>query len=269
MSLTRGATLGRSTDELDLAGTQTHTFWDIGNYRKVVRMIDDGAKLCFDLVKMTQERAEIEAKYSKNLHQWSKKWEDLVNKGPEYGATLQNGWKTLLHEASRQADIHDEVSKKVKELSKAVTKWQSFHYHKTLSGRWKESKTAEEGFHSAQKPWEKCLTKCNKTKKVYHHNSQDYEAVVTALEDVKINPVEIEQLQKLRERREKIDKERDKSKEKYQIYLTEIFHDKDRYIREMKAQFEKCQVFEKIRLEFFKDTLIRMKGMVDLSRDER
>lgn len=265
----RATTLGRSEEELDVITSQTQSFWDIGNYRKVVKTIDDGPKLCVDLAKMAQERSDIEAKYSKQLQSWSKKWEELIRKGPEYGGSLLNGWKSLLQEASRQSDVHEEVSKNIRDLSKSIAKWQSYHYHKTIAGRLKESKAAEEGFHSAQKPWEKLLSRCNKYKKSYHQISGELQTVNAALDDSCVHPIEMEQLVKLREKREKIEKERDKVEEKYQAALTAIFHDKDRYVAEMKAQFEKCQVFEKIRMEFFKETFIKIKDIVDLSKDER
>ena len=76
----------RSEEDLSLIVAKTDSFWDIGNYKRVVKRTDDGARLCSDFIKMVQERADIEAKYVKNLQHWSKKWEDLVSKGPEYGS---------------------------------------------------------------------------------------------------------------------------------------------------------------------------------------
>lgn len=263
----------RSTeDELDLSSpplpTSSSSFWELGNYKKAVKLVDDGAKLSSDLIKMAQERAEVEAKYSKNLQQWSKKWEELVNKGSEYG-TLQSGWRSLLNEASRQADIHAEMSNEIKDIIKSISKWQAFHYHKSLGGRWKESKTAEEGFQGAQKHWAKVLTRCNKSKKAYHQVSSELETVKNSLDDATVNPIEMETLAKLREKKDKIEKEKEKAREKYQSHLTEVFHDKDRYIRDMKSEYEKCLVIEKIRMEFFKESLTKLKEAVDLSKDER
>ena len=257
-------------DELDSlsASSSSTSFWELGSYKKLVKLVDDGAKLSTEMIKMAQERAELEAKYSKSLQQWSRKWEEFVNKGPEYG-TLQNGWRSLLQEASRQSDIHAEISNEIKEIIKSISKWQAFHYHKSLGGRWKESKTAEEGFNSAQKPWAKVLTRCNKAKKTYHQVSSDLETIKNTLDDAHVNPIEMETLLKLREKKEKIEKEKEKAQEKYQSCLTEIFHDKDRYVRDMKAEYEKCLVIEKIRMEFFKESLIKLKESVDLSKDER
>lgn len=38
-------------------------FWEINNYKKTVKRMDDGARLCEDFMKMVSERAEIESSY--------------------------------------------------------------------------------------------------------------------------------------------------------------------------------------------------------------
>lgn len=259
----------KSEEELDLIA-QTQSFWDIGNYRKVVRRIDDGAKLCSELVKMIQERADIESKYAKHLRQWSKKWDESVNKGPEYG-TLENGWKSLALEASRQADIHEEICKKVKDIAKKMAEWRAQHYHKAISGQWKEAKRADEGFNRAQKPWSKNLSRCNKAKKAYHNTSKELDSVTLLLSNAETNYTEttLEQIQKLREKKEKTEKEKEKNLEKYKDRLIDVVHYKNRYVEDMKREFDKCQEFEKARIEFFKEILMTMKTMIDMSKDER
>ena len=44
-----------------------NNFWLTNNYKKVVKKVDDGAKLCDDMAKMLQERAEIESLYGNKL----------------------------------------------------------------------------------------------------------------------------------------------------------------------------------------------------------
>ena len=95
--MSAASTLNRSEEDLLDVQARSDSFWDIGNYKKVVRRIDDGARLCSDLTKMAQERADIEAKYARHLQAWSKKWEDIVSKGPEYGS-LETGWKATFKE---------------------------------------------------------------------------------------------------------------------------------------------------------------------------
>ena len=58
---------------------------------------------------MLSERAELEMKYAKGLKQWSRKWEDAVNKSPEYG-TLENSVKALTVEANETAGKNSLIS---------------------------------------------------------------------------------------------------------------------------------------------------------------
>ena len=46
---------------------ETGSFWLEGNYKKIVKKVDDGAKLCDELSAMMAERAEIESLYAKKL----------------------------------------------------------------------------------------------------------------------------------------------------------------------------------------------------------
>lgn len=42
-------------------------FWDVNGYKRTVKRIEDGAKLCDDLLKLLAERAEIEGLYAAKL----------------------------------------------------------------------------------------------------------------------------------------------------------------------------------------------------------
>ena len=53
-------------------------FWDVNSYKRTVKRIDDGAKLCDDLLKLLAERAEIEGLYATKLEGKSNKRSDVV-----------------------------------------------------------------------------------------------------------------------------------------------------------------------------------------------
>ena len=73
--------------EEDFIAAMTGSFWDIGNYKHVVKQMDDGAKLCVVYLKMINEWAEIEAKYAK----WLQEWEEMIANNSEYVYWKQAG----------------------------------------------------------------------------------------------------------------------------------------------------------------------------------
>lgn len=54
-------------DKAILASGNGDNFWLVGNYKRVVKKIEDGAKLCEEISQMMSERAEIESLYAKKL----------------------------------------------------------------------------------------------------------------------------------------------------------------------------------------------------------
>ena len=259
----------KSEEDLLSIVPKSDCFWELGNYKSVVKRMEEGARLCTDFVKMAQERAEIEAKYVKNLQQWSKKWDDLVSKGSEYG-TILDGWKAALREATRLAEVHVDSHRKIQdELIESINSWRAEHYHRSIVN-FKEIKKAEDGFLKAQKPWATLLHKSSRARKAFHQAARELESQNIALQSSESNPdCSSEQLSKVRERRDKAQREVDKTLAKYKDRLGDLQHYQNRYIEDMKKEFEKCQDFERERIEFFKSALKELKTSVDLSHDER
>jgi len=70
-----------SGDDVLQAAT-SDSFWEVDGYRRTVKRCEDGSLQCSELMKMVQERADIERDYAKRLKMWAKKWNDCFDRGP-------------------------------------------------------------------------------------------------------------------------------------------------------------------------------------------
>ncbi|XP_071957253.1 protein kinase C and casein kinase substrate in neurons protein 1-like isoform X2 [Antedon mediterranea] len=246
------------------------SFWELGQYKRTVKRIDDGHRLCNDLVMMLNERSELEKKYAKSLRNWSKKWSDLIEKGPEYGTT-KSAWKAVLTESDRKCDLHLEIgSKLIQDVQQSIKAWQKENYHKKMMNGFKETIEADEAFRKAQKPWAKLYNRVQQTKKAYHvackqeHSAANLEK--NAAEDTNMSP---DQVKKLQDKVEKCRNECEKTKDKYTKALEDITGMNARYMEDMNMHFDKTQQFEQSRLDFFKETLLQLHQVLDLSQNQQ
>lgn len=121
------------------------SFWEPGNYKRTVKRSEDGFKLSNDLIALLTERAEMEKLYAKSLKTWSKKWSDLIEKGPEYG-TMEAAWKAVTDEADKRCDLHLSVKDKLAtDVVSSIKQWQKDSYHKTMMTL-KERKEFDDNF---------------------------------------------------------------------------------------------------------------------------
>lgn len=57
------------------------SFWEVDSFKLTVKRSEDGLQMCNEIMKLIQERADIEKEYAKRLKAWAKKWNDSFEKG--------------------------------------------------------------------------------------------------------------------------------------------------------------------------------------------
>ncbi|KFD51501.1 hypothetical protein M514_07551 [Trichuris suis] len=254
----------------DNVGASSESFWEIGQYKRAVKRVEDGVKLCSDLTLMMRERSEIEASYAKALHHWSKKWSDHIEKGAEYGSS-QVAWQSLTVEARSRADLHGHVRDRLNdEVCSVVKLWSKDTFHKNAFGVVKESKEVDDAFKKAQKTWVKLYTKVMRCRRDYFNASRLERTAINQEKNAKNNSdVSIEQTKKLSEKVVKCRDDRDKAEGAYKKALTDLNEHKARYQEDMIQVFKRCQEKEIKRLKFFKEMLQGVHACLDLSAETK
>lgn len=247
----------------------TDTFWEVGNYKRTVKRIDDGHRLCNDLMSCIQERAKIEKAYAQQLTEWSKRWRQLVDKGPQYG-TVERAWMAVMTEAEKVSELHQDIKNYlINEDFEKVKNWQKDSYHKQMMGGFKETKEAEEGFKKAQKPWAKKLKELEAAKKAYHMACKEEKLATTREANSKgETSVTTDQQKKLHEKVDKCKQDSQKAKEKYEKALDELSKCTPSYMENMEQVFDQCQQFEEKRLSFLREVLLDIKRHLNLTENQ-
>ncbi|KAM3877501.1 protein kinase C and casein kinase substrate in neurons protein 3 [Diretmus argenteus] len=242
------------------------SFWEPGNYKRTVKRIDDGHRLCNELLSCFQERAKIERSYAAQLSDWAKKWRGAVEKGPQYG-TLEKAWHAFMQAAERLSELHLELRERLAgEDSEKVRNWQKEAYHKQMIGGFRETKEADDGFRKAQKPWVRKLKEVESSKKSYHLTKKEERTAITRETHAKADPSKsLEEVQKYTTRVERCSQEAEKAKDRYEKALEDLNRCNPRYMEDMEQVFDLTQEAERKRLRFFKDVLLDIHTHLDLS----
>uniref|UniRef100_A0A8K9WU30 Protein kinase C and casein kinase substrate in neurons 2 n=1 Tax=Oncorhynchus mykiss TaxID=8022 RepID=A0A8K9WU30_ONCMY len=253
-----------------MVDVSSDSFWEVGNYKRAVRRVDDGSRLCNDLMNCLHERARIEKSYAQQLTEWSKRWRQLIEKGPQYG-TLERAWGALCTEAEKVSELHMEVKAVLMgEDCEKLKVWQRDYYHKQMIGGFKETKEADDGFRKAQKPWAKKLKEMETMKKAYHGACKEEKLATSRENNSKLeNNSNPEAQKKLQDKVEKCQQEMEKTKERYEKSLEELDKVTPQYIENMEQVFEQWQQFEDKRITFFKALLLEVKHHLDLSTNHK
>ncbi|GJQ83083.1 putative protein kinase C and casein kinase substrate [Trypoxylus dichotomus] len=243
------------------------SFWEPANYKRTTKRIEDGYKLCNDLMTLINERAEIEKNYGKSLKAWSKKWNDIIEKGPEYGTT-EAAWKGILVEADRRYDVHTRIRDNLtNDVITKIKQWQKDSYHKSMM-HIKERKDMEDSFKKAQKPWVKLLQKVDKAKSDYHTACKTEKSATNQERNATgDSSVSQDQVKKMADRVHKSKEEVQKNRDKYNQALQEINSYNPKYMEDMTVVFDKCQELEAERLQFIKETLFHIHKHLNISQD--
>ncbi|XP_074037812.1 protein kinase C and casein kinase substrate in neurons protein Synd isoform X5 [Leptinotarsa decemlineata] len=261
-----GLTMSHHSDDNMLIAT-SDSFWEPSNYKKTTKRIEDGYKLCQELMTLVSERAEIEKTYAKALKAWSKKWNDSIEKGPEYGTT-EAAWKGVLVEADRRCDLHSKIRDSLaNDVVNKVKQWQKDNYHKSMMNI-KEKKDMDDAFKKAQKPWSKLLQKVEKAKADYHTACKTEKSAANQERNAAgDSSFSVDQVKKMQDRVQKSKEEVQKGREKYEIALQEINQYNPKYMEDMTVVFDKCQEMEAQRLNFIKSSLFEIHKYLNISQD--
>lgn len=65
----------------DIILPNSDSFWEVDSFKTTVKRAEDGLQMCNEIMKLIQERADIEKEYAKRLKAWAKKWNDSFEKG--------------------------------------------------------------------------------------------------------------------------------------------------------------------------------------------
>lgn len=214
---------------------------------------------------MISDRADIEKTYSKSLKAWSRRWNEYLTRGSEYGS-MKSTWTSVLVEADKLSDIHLQTHNVLNdELNNEIKQWQKTNYVKSIVNHIKIAKEYEEEFKKAQKPWGKKYQLVEKTKKEYHSACKSYQSAKVQFSnsqnDTTVSP---DQKKKLEDKVEKYKKEVEITKNKYMHSLDEINGYNSRYIEDMTTVYKKCDQFEKERLDFFIEKFLKLQSHLNI-----
>ncbi|CAL2050662.1 unnamed protein product [Caenorhabditis brenneri] len=226
-------------------------FWEVGSYKHNVKRFKDGVEQLDDYCKMSKERAEIEAKYSKMLSQHAEKWRAHVDRTVSAGS-VKTVWHEIIGEAATLARVHNSLKDNlIDDVMNETSTYRKNILHNSVFKGPKEVREIEDHFEKAQKPWKKLVDKMeDKRSKYYNVCRQEKSALVNLQNSQADTSVSQDAGIKFRERHEKLKEEVQRTKIDYQKTLTNLNEYKNVYIEAMAHVFKMCQEKEMDRSQF-------------------
>ncbi|KAM4702557.1 protein kinase C and casein kinase substrate in neurons protein 1-like [Rhinophrynus dorsalis] len=245
------------------------SFWMPNNYSSTVKRMEDGYRLCDEIVACFQDRAKIEKQYAMQMEEWTRKWKPLVDSSPMYGSLLR-AWQSFMTATERLSELHTQIQKTlVTDDTDKIRNWQKDTFHRKIFGGFKESCEIENGFHKAQKPWAKKLKKMEKSKAAYHKACKKEHLATVRENNGKINPeLSQEKQKKLTEDHEKCKQDKEKVKQRYEKSLQELNKYNAKYMEEMETVFDQSQHLEQKKIVFLKQVLLSVHKHLDITNNE-
>ncbi|KAM4652869.1 protein kinase C and casein kinase substrate in neurons protein 1-like [Discoglossus pictus] len=247
----------------------TDSFWRPNNYSSTVKRMEDGYRLCDEIVACFQDRAKIEKQYALQMEEWTRKWKPLVDSSPMYGSLLR-AWQAFMTTTERLSELHTQIQKTlVTDDADKIRNWQKDAYHRKIFGGFKESYEIENGFHKAQKPWAKKLKKLEKSKASYHKACKKEHFATVRENNGRINTeLSQEKQKKLIEDHEKCKQEKEKVRQRYEKSLQELNKYNPKYMEDMEIVFDQSQQLEQKKIIFMKQALLSVHQHLDITSNE-
>ncbi|VUZ39171.1 unnamed protein product [Hymenolepis diminuta] len=267
------------SNESDADNATTVSFWEPNQYIRTVKRVDNANKLCSELSIMIQERSDIERAYAANLQKFASRLETFLKSGIEYG-TGSNLISGLAKEARDTADLHSNIATDlINPVQTGIKNWQKENFHKSsISSSIKEVKSFDAEFENAQKTWYKNYKQVNKCKKEYFHACKAVRSLQVQVQNAKNEPfgtpeqmaqrakeTREKRLRRMEDKLKKATTEEEKTRKAYLDAISALNDVTPRYMDDMTQVFNKAQAFEKKRIEYFKQQVLAMQEVLDVS----
>jgi len=249
---------------INTSSTLTKSFFEPGQYLLCIKRYEFGNELIDRLLTMFDERSNIELSYVNALRNWSRKWHAELIKQPEY-VTNKKVWDQTVTTGEQMADIHQTIISNLNDsIVPKLRQWRKDNYEKSLI-HYKKSKEYEKEFEHVQKPWNKVLELVQESKRIYHDACKLLQNAKQIQRNMNLQVETEEQQKAVADKLVKATIDVDNTKTRYEKMLKDLQEQRQRYEANMIECFNHTQVFEKKRLDFFKEVFQEYQRTLDSS----